>query len=486
VALAKRSSRVPRVRSGGGHHAALVTAWRVHVTGIEFIDDYLMEANGRNRSNTDPDRQHYTNIPQDFEGWGRGMRLTGWDWAGTDNLERAACYHRQRPIHMKVRLRSSLPAPTARTFTLTVTPTVDGSTTLLTAGTATVNWPAGSQEEIVPLIATGGTLPNEVSRYHFQLTWSVHGITPGGTINRTNHKIFGIYEDPLDPAVSSASGSPQSPIDGLTKQRLDKLTVIIGGANRRFPTPSPSDLDRLIWKLCKTINDSGPPHFYGGRAEAVQYGGFGSSFPSIDLVDQWVMWLEGHKIPPDAGENPRPWNVGACISYAQLMKTMLAAAGINSRRAWVIPKTTLLPGGVTVSISANDVVNVDSYDSSREQTRTIPYGGLNYTATVKLIDNPYPNGSPSWENFEACLYYGGKLVPGAIATSRYPASILSGHVGFPDALAVLRWWHSVSHGSFHRFMAWVASSPSKAFFDRDGNYYASPYSIPVHMRLPVP
>lgn len=453
------------------------------MTGIEFIDDYPMEANGRNKSDTDPDRKHYPAIPEDFAGWGRGMPLTGWDWEGKDNLERAACYHRQRPIHMKVRLRSSLPAPSPRTFTLTVTPKVDGSTSVLTAGTASVNWPAGSQEVIVAMIATGGTLPNEVSRYHAQLTWSVSGITPGGTINHTNHKIFGIYEDPLDPTVSSASGSPQSPPDGLTKQRLDKLTLVIAGASRRFPTPASSDLDRLTWALCKTINDSGPPHFYGGRAAQVRYG---TTSQYVDQVDQWVMWLEGRQIPPDTGVSAKPWNVGACISYVQLMKTMLAAAGINARLAWVFPKTTLMPDGTTVSLSANDVVSVDTYGSTPAQTRNISYNGQPYTAVPKLIQEAGPGEIWSGENFEACLYYGGKLVPGAIPTRRFPASVLAGHVGFPDALAVLRWWHSVSHGTFNRFMAWVAQSPSLAFFDRNGTYYDTPYKIPVDKRLPLP
>jgi hypothetical protein len=452
------------------------------VTGIEFIDDYPMEANGRNLSGADPDRQHYSSIPEDFQGWGRGMQLTGWDWEGTDNLDRAACYHRQRAIHMKVRLRSSLPAPTARTFTLTVTPKVDGDTTVLADGSASVNWPAGSQELIAPMIALGGTLPNEVSRYHLQLRWSVNGITPGGTISRSTHKIFGIYEDPLDPNTSSMSGARQSPVDGLTKQRLDKLTVIIGGQNRRFPTLASADLDRLIWKLCQTINDSGPPHFYGPRSINVQYGAGG---PLIDTVDQWVMWLEGRRIPPDAGVSARSWCVGACISYVQLMKTMLAAAGINSRRAWVIPKTTLLPGGSAVSLSNNDLIAFDDLDlDAKEQRHTFTVGGVTYNAAVRLIDNP-DGTSPSWEYFEACLYYGGKLVPGAIPTHRYPAGVLSGRVGFSDALAVLRWWHSVSHGAFHRFMAWVSESP-EGYFDRDGRFYDNPYRIPVALRLPVP
>ena len=478
-----RSSKVARVRAGASHHSTLVTRWYVRVTGIEFIDDYPMEANGRNKNNTDPDRQYYSTIPEDFAGWGRGMPLTGWDWEGKDNLERAACYHRQKPIHMKVRLHSSVPAPTDRTFTLKVTPTLDGKTTDLTSATVSVSWPAGSQEQIVSLIAFGGALPNEVSRYHLRLTWSVTGIVPGGTIDRSNHKIFSTYEDPLNPDVSNSSGSPLSPITGLTKQRLDKLTLIIGGYSRRFPTPSSSNLDRLIWTLCKTINDSGPPHFDGRRAQWVQYGG--DSGPYVNLVDQWVMWLEGRKIPVEPGSENKAWNVGACISYAQLMKTMLGSVGINSRLAWVIPRTTLLPNGTTVSVSASDAVITDTFDDSHLQTATIHYNGLDYAVSPKLINDPFPDGTPSYENFEACLFYGGKLVPGAIPTSRYPKSILAGQVGFPDALAVLRWWHSVSHGKFHRFMAWV-SQTTGAFFDRDGTFYSNPYHIPVAKWLPVP
>jgi len=471
---------VPRVRSGGAHRATLVTTWTVHLTGIEFIDDYSMEANGRNLSDTDPDRKRYSAIPEDFKGWGRGASLTGWDWEGSDNQERAACYRRGRPLHMRVRLRSSVAAPSARTFTLHVKSTVDGRGTLLTPGSVSVSWPAGSQEQIVPLISTGGALPNEGSRYQVRLTWEVSGIVPGGVIKRTTHKIFGIYEDPLDPIVSSATGAAQSPVTGSTKQRLDKLTELIGGAQRRFPTLSVSDIDRLIWRLHVHVNDSGPPHFDGKRSVAVRYGSGG---PSVDWVDQWVMWLsarEWHR----PGEK-KSWNVGACISYVQWMKTILAAAGINSRRAWVLPKTTRLPNGSTVSLAANDLISFDNLTlGALEQKYTFSYSGLTYSAAVRLIDTP-EGGVPTWENFEACLYYGGKLVPGAISTHRYPASVLSGRVGFADSLEVLRWWHSVSHGSFHRFMAWVSDTPWGCF-DKDGTFYTSPYDIPAAKWLPVP
>ncbi len=453
------------------------------MTGIEFIDDYPMEANGRNRSNTDPDRKHYPGVPEDFAGWGRGMSLAGWDWENTDNLERAACYHRLRPVHMKVRLRSSLPAPTARTFTLTVTPTVDGSTTVLTVGTASVNWPAGSQEQIVPMIALGGTLPNEVSRYHVHLTWAVTGITPGGTINRTNHKIFGIYEDPREPSDVTAAGTALSPVNGLTKQRLDKVTLAIGGQDRRFPTPAANDLKRLVWHVGKHVNNNGPPHFYGGRDERVQYGASG---PYIELIDEWVMWLQGTSIPPDPDSRVpnKPWSVGACITYAQLMKTMLASVGVQAQRAWVYPKTNLLPDGSTIVLAESDLVDIDGGATAGPQTHTFHVGGLTYNTEVKLVGQPEAAG-PYLDNFEACLYYNGNLIPGAFPTHSYPTTIQNGGVGFPNAFSLFRWWQSIRQGGHPRFMVWYSDTP-EGFFDRHGTLYTSPYDIRSANWLPIP
>lgn len=483
MALFRRTGKVPRVRSGASHHATLVTTWRVQVTGIEFIDDYPMEANGRNKSNTDPDRQHYPTIPEDFVGWGRGMPLTGWDWEGKDNLERAACYQRQQPIHMKVRLRSSLAAPSPRTFTLTVTPKVDGSTSVLTAGTASVNWPAGSQEQVVPMIALGGTLPNEVSRYHVQLTWSVSGITPGGTINRTNHKIFGIYDDPRDPDSSTAAGTALSPVDGLTKQRLDKVTLAIGGGNRRFPTPTAGDLATLVWHVGRHVNNSGPPHFYGGRDDRVQYGANG---PYIELIDEWVMWLKGRSIPPDPDPlvPNKPWNVGACITYAQLMKTMLASVGVQAQRAWVYPKTNVLPDGSTITLTDSDLVEIDGGPAVSPQKHTFHHGGLVYDTEVKLVGQPEAAG-PYIDNFEACLYYNGHLIPGAFSTHQYPTAVQNGGIGFPDAFSLFRWWQSIRQNGHPRFMVWFSDTPG-GYFDRHGKFYSSPYAIHAANWLSVP
>ena len=81
---------------------------------------YLSE-NGYNVSNKAPDSINYPKIKENFYGWGRGVYLTGWDWQRTDNLERAACHIRLKPVVMKVTTAMRLPAPSARTFTLVVT-----------------------------------------------------------------------------------------------------------------------------------------------------------------------------------------------------------------------------------------------------------------------------------------------------------------------------------------------------------------------------
>ena len=482
--MTRGPSRVPRVRSGASHRATLVTTWTVTLSAIEFIHDYPMEANGHNLANTDPDRQHYATVPENFEGWGRGMPLVDWDWEGHDVLtERAASYKRLTAVQMRVRLRSSLPAPTARTFTLTATPTLDGSATLLTAGTASVTWPAASREVIVPLLALVGTLPDEVSRYHLHLTWSVAGITPGGALGQSNHKIFGLYDDPREPDDRTTAGIALSPVTGLTKQRLDKVMLAIGGSDRRFPLRGPDDLKKLVWHVGQQVNDSGPPHFYGGRAEYVVYGAFDTG-PHIDLVDQWVMWIEGTRIAPDPGVPVKSWCVGACITYAQLMKSMLASVGVQALRAWVYPKTTLLPDGTTVTLHEADLVEVEGGASVSPQSWTFTHGGVLHAAEVKLIGQPEVTG-PYIDNFEACLYYAGHLIPGAFPTHTYPEAVRHSAEGFPNGFSLFRWWQSIRQHGHPRFMLWYSEN-SGAFFDRHGTYYSDPYAVHSGNWLPSP
>jgi len=447
----------------------------------------------------------YPKIPENFKGWGLGEYLLGWDWEGSNNLNRPACYRRQEPISMKVRLRSSHAVPTARTFTLRVEPKVaNGPATPLAPGEVKVNWPAASKEQTVEITA-GGQLPNEVSRYDLTLTWSIRDVaiasstgtqaTVGGVINRTRHTIYSIYEDPLNPWVSKATGKKWWVDTGLTKQRLDKLLQAFGGKNHRNQTPADADIDHLIWHLHQHVNDSSPPYFNGDRAVVVQYGVDG---PSLDTLDQWVMWLASRTWNRRPKEQPH-WNFGACITYVQLMKTMLAMAGINSQRAWVYPKTTQWPNGMSVRWDHSDLVDVedvdkddpndlDQYNSRETKPQGWPFfdnHGNERTAYVRLIDRPGANGDILYERFEACLYYGGKLVPGAIPIHRYPPDVRHAQVGFANATEVLRWWISVKHGDFKRFMAWVSESP-RGFFDKNGKFYSSPYDIPELLQLPIP
>lgn len=507
--MAGGSNAIARVRAGGTHRNTLVTTWRVHVTGIEFLKRYMMHWNGNNLNGVGGKGSGvvvYPKIPENFKGWGMGDYLMGWNWEGSNKPNLPACYSRQQPIPMKVRLSSSHAVPTARTFTLRVEPTVaNGPATPLAAGEVKVNWPAGSKEQTVE-ITTGGKLPDEISRYDLTLTWSVRDLSistssgsqaagAGGVINRTRHEIYSIYDDPFDPAVSKSTGKKWYFDTGLTKQRLDKLLQVMGGKHHRNPTPAGTDVDHLIWLVHQHVNDSAPPYFNGARALEVQYG---QSGPKLALIDQWVMWLASRTWNRPPKEQPH-WNFGACITYVQLMKTMLAMAGINSQRAWVYPKTTQWPNGMSVDWDDSDLVDVedvdrgnpddlDQYKSRETKPQEWPFldnHGNEHTATVRLIDRPGPHGEINFEFFEGCLYYGGKLVPGAIPTRRYPDDVQKNQLGFANATELLRWWVSVDHGGFKRFMAWVSDSP-RGFFDKNGKFYSSPYDIPELLQLPVP
>ena len=114
-----RTSSVSRVMSGGTHRSTLVTVWAVRVTGIEFTNDFPIRENGNNHSNKAPDAiKLYPRSKRTSKAGGLVRYVVGWDWEGSDNLKRAACYHRQKPVSMRVRLHSSQPAPSPRTFTL--------------------------------------------------------------------------------------------------------------------------------------------------------------------------------------------------------------------------------------------------------------------------------------------------------------------------------------------------------------------------------
>jgi hypothetical protein len=507
-------SRVSRVRAGATHKSTLVTKWRVKVTGIEFVNDVYMSENGYNLSDRAPDAISYPQIKENFHGWGRGPHLTGWDWQGSDNLERAACYIRLKPVVLKVRLRCDIPAPSARTFVLVVTPTLNGDATLLSVGSKSVKWEKGSREQVLE-IATGGALPDEVARFELQLIWSLQdlaivtddGSTTSdsivGVIARSRHTIFSIYGLPKEPTDNSEAGKDYYFDTGLTKQRLDKLTHIVGGSKRRFQTASGSKLDELVWRVVQNVNNSpNPPYFYGDRSFKIHYNlkparGAKNKKPEsieIGVVDQWVMWA-----PSGGGYNgPFPhWNFGACITYIQLMKTMLAAVGVHARLSWVFPRTTQLPDvNDPVLIRESEVVDFDSHDRflptqkhefvSKSKTEIIKS-----EAEVVLIERPTLSG---WESFEGCLCFNKHFYPGAIPTSLYPLEIQNTNKGFNSGVDVLKWWITVKHQDpvthkyYDRFMVWKyqkTPTTTPLFYDRDGIVYQNPYAIPHIDWLPI-
>jgi hypothetical protein len=392
---------------------------------------------------------------------------------------------------MKVRLRCDLPAPSARTFTLVVTPVLSGDATLLTPGSKSVDWPKGSKEQVVE-ISTGGALPDEVSRYELQLTWSTKDVaisaadgttTPGtaGVITKSKHTIFGIYALPREPWDNTEAGRDFYTDTGLTKQRLDKITLVIGGTKRRFPTSKASDLDELVWRVHQNVNDSSaPPYFNGERSFKILYNQKPDKTATkakapieVGLVDQWVMWA-----PSGGGYNgPSPhWNYGACITYIQLMKTMLATVGLQARLAWVIPKTTQLPDvDAPITLAETDIVDFDSHADLPTQKHDFKgKSGVTWQAEVVLMERPEKGG---WEQFEGCLWFNNRFYPGAIPTTKYPDSMQRAHQGFSSGIEVLRWWIKVNHGKFERFMVWKAESPALLFFDRDGGPHEDAYDI---------
>jgi hypothetical protein len=306
-----------------------------------------------------------------------------------------------------------------------------------------------------------------------------------GVINRARHTIYSTYEGPLDPEVSDAKGKTWFLDTGLTRQRMDKLTKVLGGESHRFPTWKDGDIDELVWKVHEHVsNSSNPPYFYGDRAINVRYGVDG---PMLNLIDQWVMWLESRtwRRPPVPH-----WNFGACITYIQLVKTMLAVAGVNAQRAWVHPATPLLPNGHIVQLSDDDLLDVEGgpgkykpqiHEFIAARTK------LSFYARVVLVDKPGPHGEAGYDQFEGCLYHGGKLYPGGFRIGHYPPEIRKSRAGFSSPKDVMRWWQGIKsdQGKFERFLAWRAEKPWLMFFDKDGKPYNSPYDIPPLQRLPL-
>lgn len=419
--------------------------------------------------------------------WGKGAKIVTPEWilGRSENENYRACFTRNAPVSMAVKLVASPVGLVPFTGNLSVIPTVDGSDAYLRPISLPFTYPASAAEYWVN-VTTGGALPNEVGRYILRLNWDITGggFRFGGP-RETRHKIYAIYRQPFEPDYDSPNPADlgkfanrdKGTVTG-TRKRLDHLMFLIGGRNRRHVAATQDDLVNLYWQLHRGINDTpgSPPYFDGTHNVHLTVDGTRSG-TQLPLEDQWLAWVS----------NSTKWNDASCIGHVQLAKTMLAAVGLFSRRTWVFPYTTRLPNGTTRSFADTDLYCLGEYNSSHLQTRTFTYLGTPYTASPKLIE---PGGL--WENFEACLLSPtGKFLTGGYATGSNPASFRT-NKGFNSAAELLRWWCNTSRGSFRRFVCWAyynEATDEAHYWDVNGDHYDETNFEQIRNRglnLPVP
>jgi hypothetical protein len=411
--------------------------------------------------------------PGDLQWWAKGKKIDTPEWAQGGKRNVRACWTRNNPVSMRVKLVAK--TTSSMKGKLTATPTIDGDSKILTPVTVDVDYPANAKELwlTVPL---GGTMPNEIGRYKLWIKWELAGSGfkfAGPTL--TQHKIYAAYGQPLDPAYDSATvadtGAAHQTTRAVgtqsgTRRRFDHLMSLIGGNDMRHPVATKDDMVDLYWKLHKGINDTpgAPPYFNGANTEFITTGPDDSG-TALDLEDNWLgfvvasMDAQGHT-----------WNDASCIGHVQIMKTMLAAVGLFSRRTWVFPHTSRTPDGKTVTFKDEDLYCLGTYNPAKEQTWTFTHNAKSYVANPKLMEP-----DQSWENFEACMVSPtGKFLTGGYATSSNPASFRA-NKGFNSAKELLGWWSNTSRPRFgKRFMCWVYDNDGTGehfVWDVDGKFY---------------
>ncbi len=423
--------------------------------------------------------------PGNLHWWSRGSKITTPEWGDNGKRNWRACFTRNQAIAMSVRLVAKAKADVKGT--LTVTPTLNGSSKVLTSATASFTYPAGASELWVN-ISPDGTLPDEIGIHDLVLNWSASGsgLRFGGP-KRSVHKIYSIYGQPMQPGYDSAAvadtGRNTLTDEGTltgTRRRLDHFMSLIGG---RHKVATQANLVDLYWKVHVGINDTpgAAPFFDAGHDEHLTNDGTGSGTP-LDLEDQWLAWVPS-KSEVLRGPNPSPppatividannhWNDASCIGHAQLAKTMLAAVGLFARRTWVFPHTSRTPDGKTVTFADTDLYCLGSYNpAAKEQSWTFTHNGFPYKANPKLMEPDL-----AWENFEACMLSPtGKFLTGGYATSSNPPEFRK-NKGFNSAAELLRWWSNTSRRGFgKRFMCWIyANKITREYhcWDVDGKHF---------------
>lgn len=418
-----------------------------------------------------------------LDGWALGPEIVEAEWREDRTVNFPACLVRNKPVELAVRLR--WPAKTGIQGRLMVTPTLDDDPRPLASTLAAFEIKDGSDTTVVSL-KLPGALPNEIGRRKLKLAWSAEPLSPVAAFRftpiETEHFVFVRYGRPVDPDFDSgkeaAIGKPVDTTVTGTPKRLDKLMSLLGAA-RHHSVATAADVEELLWKIHAGVNDAGGPPFFdaiheislthnGDKARHFDNKALGvvSTGHPLRLQDQWLMWVPSR---------PPHWNTASCIGHVQLIKTMLAAVGIFTRRAWILPKTNQLPDGSRTRLGEEDLVCLGAFSPSKQQSWKFknPRGGEDLVAQVRLME---PNRS--FENFEACLRTpGGKLLPGGYSTAGvekdHPGFITKR--GFEAPSEVLSWWCRTRRGGFQRFLCWAfldeAGEPADVW-DRDGKHYA--------------
>lgn len=179
--------------------------------------------------------------PSDSSGnkWGAGLALTSPDWRSEQNPDHPACYTRNTPLCLSVRIEVSSSGPSGGTGVLRVVGP-DGVT-----GEGDFSIPCGTEDRFVTLTTT--PLPNVVKAYTpGNLTWSF--LPPGGTtftpLGSTQHDIYVTFGTP---AGSLPTARRMNMLCNAAAQAGTELEVIEGapfggeGIHERLDNNPPRD-----------------------------------------------------------------------------------------------------------------------------------------------------------------------------------------------------------------------------------------------------
>ncbi len=404
--------------------------------------------------------------PGALQGWARGPKLTEPEWERGRVDNHPACVFRGRPVALRVKLVAQTSADL--TGTLSVEPTLDGEELGLGPVVVEFTYPAGVESHWIT-VTLAGRMPPEIGRFVLGIRWRARGKGLVGTTETSAQRIYGLHQQPFDPAYDSPAdgdaGRPTTAAQGTlsgTPQRLDKVMRLAGGKDLRHAAHNKVQLVDLLWRLHVGINDTpgAPPYFDAGHTEHLTDNGHHSGTP-IPLDDQWLAWVTAKSA----------WNDASCIGHVQLLKTMAAAIGLFARRAWVFPTTSRLPDGSAVKLKDTDCYCLGTWDPRKQQSWvfTLP-DGTQRRASPRLMEPGF-----GWENFEACLRApSGYFLPGGYETRSCPPTFRA-NKGFRSAKELLRWWSQTSRKGFgKRFMCWVyhrQATRETHLWDVDGTYY---------------